>query len=198
MAAIASLRSDFYRIPLPVVLTDSTHGEMTYFELITVRIVDGDGAEGVGYTYTVGAGGGGIHDMIRRDLTPVLLGQPTGNTEALWQKMWWTLHYGGRGGQSASAISAVDIALWDLKAKRANAPLYRLLGGFDPSVPCYAGGIDLWLTLDALLQQTEDNLGKGFRAIKAVSRLPPARIFTPCTSSRTSSGRKRSPTRNRT
>lgn len=166
MAAIASLRSDFYRIPLPVVLTDSTHGEMTYFELITVRIVDGDGAEGVGYTYTVGAGGGGIHDMIQRDLTPVLLGQPTGLIEALWQKMWWTLHYGGRGGQSASAISAVDIALWDLKAKRANLPLYQLLGGFDPKVPCYAGGIDLWLTLDALLQQTEDNLAKGFRAIK--------------------------------
>ena len=99
MAAIASLRSDFYRIPLPVVLTDSTHGEMTSFELITVRVVDGDGAEGVGYTYTVGAGGGAIHDMIQRDLTPVLVGQPAGNIEALWQKMWWTLHYGGRGGQ---------------------------------------------------------------------------------------------------
>jgi L-alanine-DL-glutamate epimerase-like enolase superfamily enzyme len=166
MTSIASLRSDLYRILLPVTLTDSTHGEMTHFQLITVRVVDSDGAEGVGYTYTVGAGGGAIADMIRRDLTPVLLGQPTGTTEALWQKMWWTLHYGGRGGQSASAISAVDIALWDLKARRANLPLYQLLGGFDPRVPCYAGGIDLWLTLDALLQQTDDNLGKGFRAIK--------------------------------
>lgn len=83
MKVIASLRSDFYRIPLPVVLTDSTHGEMTSFELITVRVVDGDGAEGVGYTYTVGAGDGAIQDMIRRDLTPVLLGQPTERIEAL-------------------------------------------------------------------------------------------------------------------
>jgi L-alanine-DL-glutamate epimerase-like enolase superfamily enzyme len=139
---------------------------MTHFQLITVRVVDGDGAEGVGYTYTVGAGGGAIENLIRRDLTPVLVGQAAGDTEALWQKMWWTLHYGGRGGQSASAMSAVDIALWDLKAKRANLPLYQLLGGFDPRVPCYAGGIDLWLTLDALLKQTDDNLGKGFRAIK--------------------------------
>ena len=54
----------------------------------------------------------------------------------------------------------------DLKAKRADVPLYQLLGGFIPRVPCYAEGIDLRLTLDVLLQQTKDNLGKGFRVIK--------------------------------
>ncbi len=166
MPTIASLRAGFYHVPLPSVLTDSTHGEMRFFELVTVRLVDSDGAEGTGYTYTVGAGGGGIHDMIARDLTPALLGRDAENTEALWQAMWWRLHYGGRGGQAASAISAVDIALWDLKARRAGLPLYRLLGGFDPEVPCYAGGIDLWLDLDALLAQTDANLAKGFRAIK--------------------------------
>jgi L-alanine-DL-glutamate epimerase-like enolase superfamily enzyme len=45
-------------------------------------------------------------------------------------------------------------------------PLFRLLGGFDARVPCYAGGIDLDLSVEALLQQTDDNLAKGFRAIK--------------------------------
>ena len=154
MTTIAALRADFYHVPLPVVLTDSTHGEMKYFELITVRITDSDGADGMGYTYTVGAGGGAIHDMIVRDLTPKLIGQATGNIEALWQKMWWTLHYGGRGGQAVAAISAVDIALWDLKAKKAGQPLYQALGGYDRNVPCYAGGIDLWLTLEELLAQT--------------------------------------------
>ena len=64
------------------------------------------------------------------------------------------------------ALSAVDIALWDLKAKRVNLPLFRLLGGFDARVPCYAGGIDLDLSVEALLKQTDDNLAKGFRAIK--------------------------------
>ncbi len=166
MSTIAALRADFYHVPLPVVLTDSTHGEMKYFELITVRITDSDGADGMGYTYTVGAGGSAIHDMIVRDLTPQLIGHAAGNIEALWQKMWWTLHYGGRGGQAASAISAVDIALWDLKAKRAGQPLYEALGGYDRNVPCYAGGIDLWLTLEELLAQTEGNLARGFRAIK--------------------------------
>jgi L-alanine-DL-glutamate epimerase-like enolase superfamily enzyme len=64
------------------------------------------------------------------------------------------------------AISAFDMALWDLKAKRARLPLWNLLGGFDARVPCYAGGIDLDLTLDKLLRQTDDNLAKGFRAVK--------------------------------
>ena len=80
--------------------------------------------------------------------------------------MWWRLHYGGRGGSVSLAVSACDIALWDLKARRFGTPLWRLLGGFDPAVPCYAGGIDLDFPLDALLRQTDDNLAKGFRAIK--------------------------------
>jgi L-alanine-DL-glutamate epimerase-like enolase superfamily enzyme len=63
-------------------------------------------------------------------------------------------------------MSAVDIALWDLRARRQAAPLWRVLGGFDPRVPCYAGGIDLDFPLDALLRQTDENLARGFRAIK--------------------------------
>ena len=59
MARITTVETGFYRIPLPVVLSDSTHGEITAFELITCRVRDADGAEGVGYTYTVGSGGAG-------------------------------------------------------------------------------------------------------------------------------------------
>jgi len=163
---IAALESGLYRIQLPVALSDSTHGTITHFELITVRLRDADGAEGVGYTYTVGAGGAAVLALIEQGLRPVLLGADAENIEALWQKMWWHLHYGGRGGSVSLAVSACDIALWDLKARRFNTPLWRLLGGYDPAVPCYAGGIDLDFPLDALLRQTDDNLGKGFRAIK--------------------------------
>jgi L-alanine-DL-glutamate epimerase-like enolase superfamily enzyme len=163
---IASLDTGLYRIELPVALSDSTHGTITHFELITVRLHDTDGAKGVGYTYTVGSGGSAIHALIDQALRPVLIGAEADAIEALWQKMWWHLHFGGRGGSVSLAVSACDIALWDLKARRCNTPLWRLLGGFDPAVPCYAGGIDLDFTLDALLRQTDDNLAKGFRAIK--------------------------------
>jgi L-alanine-DL-glutamate epimerase-like enolase superfamily enzyme len=149
-----------------VALSDSTHGTMAAFELITVRVRDADGAEGLGYTYTVGAGGGAMQQLIARDLAPLLEGADETRIEALWQKLWWAVHYVGRGGLAVHAISAIDTALWDLMARRRGLPLWRLLGGHDPQVPAYAGGIDLFFTLEQLLRQTDDNLAKGFRAIK--------------------------------
>ena len=166
MAEIANLESGFYRIPLPQVLTDSTHGEMRAFELNTIRVRDRDGAEGVGYTFTVGRNGGAIGSILASEMPEILVGEDADGIEAAWQKMWWALHYGGRGGPTVLAISAVDMALWDLKARRAGLPLWNLLGGHDSRVPCYAGGIDLDLSADELIGQTESNLAKGFRAIK--------------------------------
>src|SRR2546430_6899724 len=163
---IRHVRADHYLIPLPTVLSDSTHGTIRGFELVTVRLHDDDGAQGVGYTYTVGTGGAAAHALVARDLTPLLIGRDAERIEEIWQAMWWALHYGGRGRAQALAISAVDIALWDLRARRQERPLWRVLGGFDPRVPCYAGGIDLDLSVDALLRQTDDNLARGFRAIK--------------------------------
>ena len=166
MPRITSIEPGFYRIPLPSVLTDSMHGEMRDFELNTVRIRDADGAEGVGYTFTVGRNGAAIDTILARELPEIMDGEEADEIERLWHKAWWALHYGGRGGPTVLALSAFDMALWDLKAKRANLPLWKALGGYDPRVPCYAGGIDLYLPLDRLLRQTDDNLGKGFRAIK--------------------------------
>jgi L-alanine-DL-glutamate epimerase-like enolase superfamily enzyme len=166
MPRLESVAAACHRIPLPVALSDSTHGEITHFELVTARLRDSDGVEGLGYTYTVGAGGLAIHALIERYLAPLLAGEDPTRTEALWQKMWWALHYGGRGGPTVLAISAVDIALWDMAAKRARQPLWRHLGGHDPRVPCYAGGIDLQFPLDRLLAQSDDFRAQGFRAIK--------------------------------
>ncbi len=164
--SIARVQADRYRVELPVTLSDSTHGQMSHFELITVRVHDTEGAQGTGYTYTVGCNGAAIHATVTQDFAPLLQGQRADLIEALWQKLWWASHYGGRGGAAAMSIAAVDIALWDLKARKLGVPLWTLLGGHDARVPCYAGGIDLHFTLDRLLAQTDDNLKKGFRAIK--------------------------------
>lgn len=166
MAKIENLKIGFYKLPLKEVLVDAMHGEHHFFEIITIEIFDGDGASGVGYSFTGGHNGGAIHDIASREIPPLVIGDDADRIEHLWNKVWWTQHYGGRGGPTVLALSALDIALWDLKAKKAGMPLWRLLGGFDPAVPCYAGGIDLHLTPEALLAQSERNLERGFRALK--------------------------------
>ena len=163
---INNVKADHYSIPLPVVLSDSMHGDMASYELITARLTDHDGREGLGYTCTLGAGARAIHSVIQVDMMPSLLDRDETRIEEIWKALWWKLHYAGRGGLVMHALSAVDIALWDLLGKRTKLPLWRLLGGANPKVKAYAGGIDLMFSLDELLSQTDENIAKGFRAIK--------------------------------
>jgi L-alanine-DL-glutamate epimerase-like enolase superfamily enzyme len=166
VSTVASIRTDFYQVPLPVVLTDATHGVMPHFELVTVRVQDSDGAAGLGYTYAVNSGAEAFAVLVDRYLAPVVVGLDVDRTEQVWEKMWWAVHYAGRGGHATSAISAVDIALWDLRARRDGQPLWRYFGGYDPRVPVYAGGIDLDFPIEALLEQADRFRKEGFRAIK--------------------------------
>jgi L-alanine-DL-glutamate epimerase-like enolase superfamily enzyme len=83
MALIKIAETGFYRIPLAVALSDSTHGEIKAFELLTCRVRDSDGAEGVGYTYTVGRNGGAIADVLRREIPELIEGREADDTEAI-------------------------------------------------------------------------------------------------------------------
>ncbi len=156
-----------YNFPLPSVLTDSTHGEMKEFSVIFVKVITNKGDKGLGYTYTVGTtGASAIYSLIKNDLIPFLKGKDPRITEKIWEEMWQRLHYVGRGGIVSFAISAVDIALWDLKARMVNEPLWRFLGGYSNKVAVYAGGIDLMMTVDELRVKVKENLMNGFKAIK--------------------------------
>src|SRR5688572_28721219 len=110
MAKIASVSVGHYRIPLDTPLSDSTHGVMTAFELVTVRVRDTDGAEGTGYTYTTGRNGGAIQSILAREIPEIVAGEEADRIEHLWNRVWWGLHYGGRGGPTVLALSAFDIA----------------------------------------------------------------------------------------
>lgn len=167
MFAIKRIAVDHFRIPLPLALSDSTHGEITHFGLVTVRLTDAQGREGLGYTYTVNnIGAAAVLKLIEQDLAESILSSSSDSIEAFWEEMWWHVHFVGRGGLAAFAMAAVDIALWDLRAKTVNKPMWRLLGGDRCEVKAYAGGIDLDFTLDQLLAQAEGFLAQGFQAIK--------------------------------
>ena len=117
MAKIVQLETGFYRVPLPVVLTDSTHGQMRAFELLTVRVRDADGAEGMGYTFTVGRNGGAVASILRHEIADIVQGEDADHIERLWSKIWWATHYGGRGGPTVLALSAFDIAVLGKEAR---------------------------------------------------------------------------------
>src|ERR1700709_1009955 len=115
MSRITAVDAGHFRIPLDVALSDSTHGLMAAFELVTVRVRDADGAEGIGYTYTTGRSGAAIHSILVREISEIAVGEDADRIEHLWTKVWWALHYGGRGGPSVLAQSAFDIAFWGNK-----------------------------------------------------------------------------------
>lgn len=92
--------------------------------------------------------------MIRDDRTPMLLGQAA-KPEALHDAMQWHVHYVARGGIASFAISAVDIALWDLRGLRRGESLVRMAGGASDRCGAYAGGIDLGFDLPKLLCSVE-------------------------------------------
>jgi len=163
---IVNVITEYYRIPLPEQMGDAKHGIHTHFEVPIVKITLENGREGVGYTYTGGFGGRAICNMIEYDLKPFLIGQDASCVEKLWEEMNWKIHYVGRGGIASFAISAVDIALWDLRAKKADEPLWKLLGGANNSTKAYAGAIDLNFPMDKLLSNIQRYLDQGFRAVK--------------------------------
>ncbi len=155
-----------YAVPLDEVLSDSKHGDHTHFELVTVTITVASGLAGTGYTYTGGKGGRAIEAMVRHDLAPFLIGRDAAATDALYDAMQWHVHYVGRGGVASFAISAVDIALWDLKGRREGLPLWRMAGGAGRRAKAYRGGIDLNFPLEKLVASVGGHLDAGFNAVK--------------------------------
>lgn len=166
MTKITNLQVQLFDVPLEEVLTDAKHGDHTYFELVISTLVLEDGREGIGYTYTGGKGGRAIAAMIEHDLAPFLIGQDAEEVEALYDAMQWHLHYVARGGIASFAISAVDIALWDLRGKATGAPLWKMAGGTRDRCRAYAGGIDLNFPLPKLLKSIQGYLDRGFDGVK--------------------------------
>ena len=82
----------------------------------------------------------------------------------------------GMGAGACLAISGIDMALWDIRAKAAGVPLYRLLGGARKGVPAYAGGVSLgYQPPDELIEEARTSLARGYKAVKLRVGDSPAR-----------------------
>ncbi len=166
MSVVRQVETSIFRVPLKEVLSDAMHGEHTHFELVTVTVTLDSGEIGTGYTYTGGKGGQSIGAMIQHDLAPWLLGQDATDVETLNEGMQWHVHYVARGGIASFAISAIDIALWDIRCKRFQQPLWQLAGGHTNKCRAYCGGIDLNLSKERLLENMAGYLERGYNGVK--------------------------------
>lgn len=166
MAEITRIETKLYNVPLKEALYDAQHGMHSQFELVIVSIYLKDGSSGTGYTYTGGRGGTAIQTLIEHDLAPALKGQEGTNVEAINDFCEWYIHYVGRGGIASFAISALDIALWDIRCKQAGKPLWKYLRGEAPTCKAYRGGIDLDYPLPKLVESVREYLENGYNAVK--------------------------------
>jgi len=106
--------------------------------------------------------------IIEKELKPYLLGEDPLNIERLWDKMYQRTFFHGRRGVIISAISGIDIALWDIMGKVANLPLYKLLGGYRDRVRAYAsmGYYQVSKGPKELAARVLECVRKGFTAVK--------------------------------
>ncbi|CAG0971546.1 L-talarate/galactarate dehydratase [Burkholderiales bacterium] len=149
-----------------VVRTDAIQSFIAQ-ETPIVRITCDDGAQGTGYSYTIGTGGSSVVALLRDHLAPLVLGEDPDGIERLWKRMFFHTHATAVGAITSLALAAVDTALWDLRGRRTGLPLWKLAGGAQRRVPTYTteGG---WLHLsrEALVDEAVAAREKGFRGTK--------------------------------
>ena len=133
-APVESIRARAYKIP-----TDKPEADGTFAwdatTLVVAEIVAA-GKTGIGFTYTDAS----VARLIESTLAPSLIGEDAWNIDVLWLRMQQRVRNIGRAGAAATAISALDCALWDVKARLLDMPLARLLGMVRTHVPVYGSG----------------------------------------------------------
>lgn len=168
---IAWMRISSCFLPLATPISDAKvltgrQKPMTEIAILFVEIETGDGHQGFGFSYSKRAGGPGQFAHAQ-EIAPVLVGEDPSDIGKLWDKLCWAGASVGRSGLAVQAIGAFDVALWDLKARRAALPLAKLLGAYRDSVRCYntSGGF-LHTPLEQLLVNTSASREKGIGGIK--------------------------------
>jgi L-alanine-DL-glutamate epimerase-like enolase superfamily enzyme len=174
---ITSVTLSSVTLPLAAAISDAKvftgrQRPMTEVAFLFAEIRTEAGLEGVGFSYSKRAGGP-AQFAHAREVAPDLIGEDPNDIARLWTKLVWAGASVGRSGAATQAIAALDIALWDLKAKRAALPLAKLLGAHRDSVRCYntSGGF-LHEPVEQVLDNATRTLEDGVGGIKIKVGLP--------------------------
>lgn len=155
-------------MPLPLAKPiGSSLGTYTVVDFTVVHVYTEDGPSGTGFTMGLGGfASTAIVPYIQNELAPLVVGQDALAPEAIWQRLWGPNKSRMRAGLGVWALSAVDIACWDIMGKVAGMPVHRLLGGFRDEVPVYGSGGWHTLSDNELVAECQDFINRGFNAYK--------------------------------
>jgi L-rhamnonate dehydratase len=159
---IASVKATIHNVPIKVPLLNKTMVE----QIVFVEIATDAGITGYGLTGDLQTSG--VREFINQQLAPFLKGKSALDTEARWQEMFLTFNPRYQTGAFSSAVSAIDIALWDIKGKHLNMPVWRLLGGAKKTVPAYITFGLLQFDRDQLVEFVRRFLADGQNKFKMV------------------------------
>ena len=168
---IAWVRVSSCYLPLATPVSDAKvltgrQKPLTEIAMLFAQVQTEGGHEGLGFSYSKRAGGPGQFAHAK-EIAPALIGEDASDIGKLWNKLCWAGASVGRSGLSTQAIAAFDVALYDLKARRAGLSLAKLLGSYRDSVACYnsSGGF-LHTPLAQLLVNAAASRERGIGGIK--------------------------------
>ncbi|GAA1487593.1 L-talarate/galactarate dehydratase [Brachybacterium sacelli] len=175
--AIRHIRLSTATLPLATPISDAKvftgrQRPMTEVVFLFAEITTEQGHEGLGFSYSKRAGGPAQYAHAK-EVAQVALGEDPSDIAKLYTKLLWAGASVGRSGVATQALAALDIALYDLKAKRAGLPLAKLLGAHRDSVRTYdtSGGF-LHASLEEVRERADRSLAEGIGGIKIKVGLP--------------------------
>jgi len=169
--SIAWIRLSSCYLPLANPISDAKvltgrQKPMTEIAMLFAEVETKDGHRGLGFSYSKRAGGPGQFAHAK-EIAPVLIGADPSDISKLWTQLCWAGASVGRSGMAVQAIGAFDVALYDLKARRAGLSLAKLLGSQRDSVRCYntSGGF-LHTPIEQLVVNAAASIERGIGGIK--------------------------------
>src|SRR5207244_9481591 len=163
---ISGIRSQIVALPADDPLADAAENPNATRPIVTLEVDTDEGVTGVGVSYFGGALTGTLRSAVD-ELGRLIVGDDPLRVEAVVAKLRGAAGSAGPGGIFHLALSALDIALWDIRGKALNLPLWKLLGGARDRVPTYASGALMrGLSLDRVVTAAGRLEEKGFRDTK--------------------------------
>lgn len=168
---IRSLELSHVVLPLPDPVSDAKvltgrQKPLTETVLLFVEVLTEQGNRGIGFSYSKRAGGPAQYAHLK-EVAEVAIGQDPSDIAKVYESLMWAGASVGRSGVATQAVAALDVALWDLKARRADLPLAKLLGAHRDSCRVYntSGGF-LQASIDEIKEKSSASLEAGIGGIK--------------------------------